>query len=98
MTLNGNVNSAVLIGVRQASLGSSSPTDVRTAIEQELGTFSIGEATIQFVPANFDVDDDTIEINVDVPVNGSNGFALTSVLSSTANIKRSIEINRESSE
>jgi len=97
MMLNGNVNSAVLIGVRQASLARSSPADVRTAIEEELGRFSIREATIQFVPTNFDIDDDTVGISVDVPVNGANGFSLTGVLSSTVNIRRSIEINRESS-
>ena len=85
---SGSVNTALLTGIRQATLPQATTTEVDTLIRDELQRYGISEATIGFTPAVLLPGDPTLQIDIEVPVSTSLGLNISS-------ISRSVVIDRE---
>ena len=98
MMFSGNVNTAMLLGLRSLTLSESNAAEVETVIRTELEMRGISTATIEFDPVDFDVADPQVDLLVDVPINAENGLGLTWLLSSGGprSIRRTITVERES--
>ena len=98
MMFSGNVNTAMLLGLRSLTLSESDAAEVETVIRTELELRGISTATIEFDPANFDATDQQVDLLVDVPISRENGLGLTWLLSSggSRSIRRTIAVERES--
>ena len=89
MMFGGNVNTALLTGVRQATIADSTATEIDESIREELKRFGINEVDNNIFPPNFTPSDTSVRIDVDVPIGTSVGFELS-------HYSRSITVDRES--
>ena len=95
MLIEGNVSSAVLVGVRRASLIDSTPQDVDSTIRAELSRYGISEATINFTPQSFDHSDLRLEITVSAPISVSNGVYFGDIVNPDLGVTKTIGFDRE---
>ena len=97
MLFSGNVNSAMLIGLRNLTLSDSNAAEVELVIRTELRRYGITVATIEFDPADFDAGDQQVELSVAVPASKENGLGLARLSYGGTNVvRRSINVDRES--
>ncbi|MEZ6137568.1 MAG: TadE/TadG family type IV pilus assembly protein [Pirellulaceae bacterium] len=96
MLAEGSLNSAMLVGMREASLTDSTPTKVRKAIRKELKKLGYSNISIGFTPSNFGPDDRELQISMQLPIDASNGFFGSSLVTPNARITKSIQVVRES--
>lgn len=95
MLIEGNVSSAVLVGVRKASLIDSTPGEVDALIRAELSRYGIQQASIRFEPQNFGANDSQVRISVEAPINLSNGVYFGSFANSAYGVTKTIVFDRE---
>ena len=96
MLFSGNVNTAMLIGLRSLTLRDATPTDVENEIRTELGRFGISAATITFDPANFDENVDEVVLSVDAPANRANGLHLSRLtFGGSRSVYKTVTVDRE---
>ena len=97
MLFSGNVNTAMLIGLRSLTLSDSNADDVETEIRTELRRFGIVAATVEFNPANFDAGDQQVDLSLEVPATRENGLGLSRLTyGGSRSIRRRITVDRES--
>lgn len=95
MMFSGNVNTALLTGVRQASLATSTATEVDDLIREELRRYGIVEAQISFTPSDYSPSDNLVQIDIEVPVNSTNGLHMAYIALNESKVSKSISVDRE---
>ena len=93
MLFSGNVNTALLVGVRKATIASSTSAEVDELIRSELRRFGIDEAQISLTPTELTPEDRTVSIDIDVPISANNGLVLSQI--GRQSVQRSIVSDRE---
>ena len=89
MLFAGNVNTALLTGVRHATLDSATATEVEEIIRSELIRTGITvDPTINITPPDFTAFDSTVQIEIDIPLSTFVGVNLTT-------LNRDLTIDRE---
>jgi Flp pilus assembly pilin Flp len=96
MMAEGSLNSAFLVGMREASLIETTPAKVRQTIRDELKKQGYSSISIAFDPSSFGPDDSELQISLQFPVNASNGFVGTRLIAPNSRITKSIRFVRES--
>ena len=94
MMFAGNVNTALLVGAREATLAESTVEDVEELIRLELRRFGIRQAEISFTPDEMTPTLAEVQIDIEVPINANNGLVVSQISNST--VSRSFSVNRES--
>ena len=96
LTFSGNVNTAVLTGMRSLTLPAATADGVEETIRTELRRFGIVEATIEFNPAEFTQLDPQVDLRVNVPANSRNSLTLTRLTFNGArSVDRNVTVERE---
>ena len=93
MLFSGNVNTAMLVGLRKATIASSTSAEVDELIRSELRRFGITEAQISLTPTELTPEDRTVRIDIDVPISANNGLVLSQI--GKQSVQRSIVSDRE---
>ena len=93
MLFSGNVNTALLIGLRKATIANSTSAEVDEIIRSELRRFGITEAQISLTPTELTPEDRTVRIDIDVPISANNGLVLSQI--GKQSVQRSIVSDRE---
>ena len=96
MLFSGNVNTAMLVGLRSLTLRDANPTDVRNEIQTELERLGISVATVTFDPANFDSSVDEVVLSVEAPANSANGLHLSRLtFGGSRSVLKTVSVDRE---
>lgn len=95
MLAEGSLTSAMLVGMREASLTDSTPRKVRKAIRDELTKLGYSNISIDFTPSSFGPDDRELQIAMQLPIDASNGFFGARLVTPNSRISKSIHVVRE---
>ena len=95
MMFSGNINTAMLVGAREATLTDSSASEVDSLIRAELKRFGITNAEIQFTPSDFSSTDEQVTIDIGVPIGESTGMHFSRITLNDTKFSKSITVDRE---
>lgn len=95
MLAEGSLTSAMLVGMREASLTESTPAELSKAIRDELTKLGYSNISIDFTPSNFGPDDRELQISLQLPIDASNVFFGSRLVTPNARITKSIQVARE---
>ena len=72
--IDGAADTALLVGVRQASIKASTPNDVEASVEEFLEALGIRSFELEIRPKIFTPTTSKIFLTLDIPLNTTNGF------------------------